>query len=365
MEAFLTPLLLLVLALGVGYAVALVLLHRTHGATLPFDETHLVPTGGGWQAALHRLRPPAGAPPRHAPVILGHGTAMSSRCWDATADMSLARHLRDRGHDVWIAEYRGAGESRHDGSPGAWDFSLEQYAREDVKALVDRVCELSGSETVSWVGHSLGGIVAYRYATLYGTDRLSRVVTISSPCKVGVARNPLIRIAIFTFRFLVPGWRFPLRFIARAGLPFPVYFPAIFLPFFVNPRFQRANEIATVFTRGVTDMPNHLLGEYGVWLRTARMELRGTDALVDEAPKAIDVPLLVLGGAGDALIPPRAFSPAFEVSPAEHKKLGVLGGPGDPAPAFGHLDIISSVEAVRWVFPEVREWLERDFGDED
>jgi pimeloyl-ACP methyl ester carboxylesterase len=361
MEPSLTLLILLLVAAAAGYAAILLLLHRTYGATLPFDETHLVPTGGGWQMALHRLRPAHGSTPREIPVILGHGTAMSSRCWDATEDMSLARHLRARGHDVWIAEYRGSGDSCHDGSPHAWAFSLEQYAREDVHHLVEKVCELTGSATVRWVGHSLGGIIVYRYAAIHGTDRLDRVVTIASPSRIGRARSPLIRVAILTFRFLVPGWRFPLNAIARVGLPFTVYLRSLFLFFFCNPRLQRADEVATLFTRGVMDMPNDLLKEYGQWLSTARMELASTGERLEEAPAAIDVPLLVLGGAGDALIPPRAFSHAYEVAPTQHKKLRVFGGEGDPAPPMGHLDLVSSRLAVEWVFPEVVEWLEEEF----
>ena len=361
MESSFTLLFLILAALAAGYATVLALLHRAYGATLPFDETHLVPTGGGWQTALHRLRPAHGSTPRGVPVILGHGTAMSSRCWDANEETSLARHLRARGHDVWIAEYRGSGDSRHDGSPRPWAFSLEQYAREDVHHLIEKVCEITRSETIRWVGHSLGGIIVYRYASIHGTDRLDRVVTIASPSRIGRARSPLIRLAIFTFRYLVPGWRFPLNAIARFGLPFTVFLRGLFLFFFFNPRLQRADEIATVFTRGVMDMPNDLLKEYGRWLSTARMDLAGSTERLEDAPRAIDVPLLVLGGAGDALIPPRAFSHAYEVAPTAHKKLRVFGGDGDPAPPMGHLDLVSSRHAVRWVYPEVAQWLEQDF----
>jgi pimeloyl-ACP methyl ester carboxylesterase len=360
MEPSITLLVFVAVSLAGGYVAILALLHHSYGATLPFDETHLVPTGGGWQMALHRLRPAHGSASRAIPVILGHGTAMSSRCWDATENMSLARLLRERGHDVWIAEYRGSGESRHDGSPRPWAFSLEQYAREDVYHLVEKVCELTGSETVRWVGHSLGGIIIYRYAAIHGTDRLDRVVTIASPSRIGRARSPLIRIAIFTFRFLVTGWRFPLNAIARIGLPFTVYLRAVFLSFFCNPRLQRADEIAAVFTRGVMDMPNDLLREYGQWLSTARMELAGTGERLEESAKSIDVPLLVLGGAGDALVPPRTFSHAYEVAPSRHKKLRIFGGDGDPAPPLGHLDLVSSRLAARWVHPEIVHWLEEE-----
>jgi len=47
----------LLVALAGGYAAATWALLLLFGRTLPVDEVHHVDVGGGWQAALHRVRP--------------------------------------------------------------------------------------------------------------------------------------------------------------------------------------------------------------------------------------------------------------------------------------------------------------------
>ncbi len=361
MHPLVALLLILLAAVALGYAAILVLLLRSYGRSLPTDEEHRVPTSSGWDLALHRLRPAPDAPPRATPVILGHGTAMSRQGWHMSEGCSLARHLAARGHDVWIPEYRGAGDSRYRGTGRRpWAFSIDEHVREDLPALIERVCELSGAERVSWVGHSLGGIVIYGYCQENGTDRLDRVVTIGSPAAVGKARALHVRAACLAFRLLIPGWRLPLHNLTRLSMPLCVYFKRWLMAFFCNPALTREAETAALLARGVQDMPNDLLRQYAGWLTCARMEMRDGTRLED-AVDAVDVPLLVLGGAADQVVPARSVRPAYERSPAEHKAFRIFGSAGDPAPAMGHVDPLITTHGAAHVFPVVEEWLERDF----
>jgi len=350
---------LAVVAVAAGYATVALALVVTHGRPMPVDQVHRVETGSAWNLALHRVLPRPGAPKRGAPVILGHGTAMCRVCWDSAPDRSMARYLAARGHDVWIAEYRGSGASRSNGGPQAWRFSADHHIREDVPALIDKVREVTGAERVSWVGHSLGGIVLYGYAQAFGTDKLARVVTIGSPCKIGRGRGFVMRLGRAVFSLLAPGWRLPLRALSWIALPVGVYAKEPFARFFCNPETTRHGDLAAIMSRGVTDLPNDLLRQYRRWMSTAQMSLDDGTRLED-APSAVDVPLLVLGGAGDAMVPPRVFVPAFERSPAVHKSYRVFGARGDAAPPLGHIDLLVSEQASLHVFPEVAGWLERD-----
>jgi len=351
-----------VLSLALGYAAVAAALALAHGRSLPVDEVHHVATGGGWTLALHRILPGPGSPRRAAPVVLGHGTAMCRACWDLAPDRSLARYLAARGHDVWMVEYRGSGASRGDASAGAWRFAVDQHALEDVPALVDKVREVSGAERVSWVGHSLGGIVLYGYAQVHGTDALERVVTIGSPCRIGRGRGPMMNLGRFLFSLMVPGWRLPLRFLGWLVLPFGVYLKDPLTRFFCNPAFTSQEDMAILMARGVTDLPNDLLRQYRRWMSTGEMSLNDGTRL-EQAPASVDVPLLVLGSAGDSMVPPRAFVPGFELSPAKHKACRVFGSSGDAAPPLGHIDLLITRQASLHVFPEVAQWLERDLEE--
>ena len=347
------------LALLAGYAVVLVGLHLAYGGEEPVDEVHRVTAGGGWQVALHRIKPAAGRPRRKTPVVLAHGIAMCRRCWNLSRDVSLARYLSDRGHDVWMVEYRGYAASRHSGGPGAWDFAIDHHALEDAPALIDLVRRETGSEQVNWVGHSMGGIILYGYVQAYGTGHLARTVTIGSPARMGrVARH--LRTVGWARKLLRPGWRFPLYAFTRLTLPFTVFLKSPILRTFYNPALVRQHEVAQLFTSGVQDLSNRALREIARWQTLGTMALEDGSTSIEEGLAALDVPFLVLAGAGDRLVPPRAALCAYDRSPAAEKAWRVFGGPDDPAPPLGHLDLIASAHAVRWVHPVIAEWLEKE-----
>lgn len=348
-------------ALLAGYLLALLGLHASYSDELPVDEVHHVPAGGGWEVALHRVRPAPGTKPRGTPVLLAHGIAMCRRFWHMTEDTSLARYLSRRGHDVWIAEYRGYAASRHTGEGDRpWDFALDHHILEDAPALIDHVRAQTGVDKVHWVGHSMGGIILYGYVQAFGTGKLSRVITIGSPSRMkrvasdlraGVARKLLPR-----------GKRFPLYGLTRLGLPFCVYLKQPLLRPFCNPSITRLREIAQLFTHGVQDLSCRALRQFARWQATGIMELEDGSGRIEDAPRAIDVPFLLLAGSGDRLVPPRAALPAYELAVSQEKERRVFGAVGDPAPPLGHLDLITSDNGRKWVFPVIAEWLEREDG---
>ncbi len=355
----------LLIAVAVGYAAVTWGLLWMFGRTLPVDEVHHVDVGGGWQAALHRLRPSrsAGDAPRR-PVILAHGIAMCSRFWHMTPETSFARYLAHRGHDVWIVEYRGVGASQHRGNQPAWDYCLDQYIFEDAPALIGYVRRLTGARRVNWVGHSMGGMILYGYAQAHGTDHLGRVVTVGTPCKLGKGANHL-RIPGWIVPFALRGVRFPLYRFVRWTMPFSVYLKNWFLPTFYSVRETSTADIAALFSRGVMDLSCKLLRQFHGWQRSGDMLLEDGESRIEEAPATLDRPLLVVAGAADRLVPPHTALPAYERCPSPEKARRVFGGEGDAAPRLGHNDLIASANGARWVQPVIARWLERVDEDDD
>ncbi|MET9385161.1 alpha/beta hydrolase [Streptomyces sp. NPDC002928] len=82
--------------------------------------------------------------PEAPPLVLLHGLTSDGTAWD-----EVAAHFGDR-HRVLVPDLRGHGRSPH---PGTYSFEL---MRDDVAALVDEL----GLEKATFIGHSLGGVVA-------------------------------------------------------------------------------------------------------------------------------------------------------------------------------------------------------------
>jgi pimeloyl-ACP methyl ester carboxylesterase len=102
------------------------------------------------------------------PVVLCHGLAQDHSTWDGgpSEAESLAKYLANRGRDVWVVDLRGSGLSKGSMKEDRdWRFSFEDLVYEDVPAILSAVLAETRQTKVDWVGHSMGGMVTYAFAT--------------------------------------------------------------------------------------------------------------------------------------------------------------------------------------------------------
>jgi pimeloyl-ACP methyl ester carboxylesterase len=100
------------------------------------------------------------------PVILIHGWPLSREMWEYQLE-----DLVNAGHRVIKYDRRGFGKSSK-----TWDGYDYDSLTEDLKSVID---ELDLRE-VTLVGFSMGGGEAVRYISRYGSDRIAKLVLISS-----------------------------------------------------------------------------------------------------------------------------------------------------------------------------------------
>jgi pimeloyl-ACP methyl ester carboxylesterase len=98
-------------------------------------------------------------------VVLLHGKNFSGAYWAQTANF-----LQSRGYGVLIPDQIGFGKSS---KPAHYQFSFAQLA-DNTRALIERL----KIEKPVIVGHSMGGMLATRYALLYGND-VERLILIN------------------------------------------------------------------------------------------------------------------------------------------------------------------------------------------
>jgi pimeloyl-ACP methyl ester carboxylesterase len=299
-----------------------------------------VPTADGWQVAV-RHYPGAGPP-----VLLVHGMGVNTYNWDYAEEVSFAAWLRTRGWDVWVPALRGDPDSVAP-SRAARDYSFDDHAVLDLPPIVDAVLEATGASRLSWVGHSMGGLLLYTALAQY-PEKIGAGVAICSPGAF-FDLGPLHR-AVRDNGWAVRG---------RGRLP-------VTTGWFLTGWLGRASPVATILGntenmawpisrgvagKGLVNVPNAMARQVVGWLTG------GVFTRVDGTPwiRDADVPLLVLGAKDDRIAPwPWVKAACDQYSRCEWRLLGKDAGYGVD---YGHVDPVVGISAPTEVYPVLEGFL--------
>lgn len=205
----------------------------------------------GLRLGYDELNP--GAP--GTPVVLLHGWTA-----DATEWLPVARRLA-KSRRVVLPEHRGHGRSE---LPSDGRFTIEKMAR-DLAALLDK---LAISKCVLG-GHSMGGMVAQRFALMF-PDRVERLILSATSGKV-VDGPKMVLLTGFNWLLL----RLTIKAMA------------------VNIRLAYHKATPEIVAKHLATDPRTIRGAYGALLRHNSLKELGR----------IRVPTLVLAGTKDRLLP--------------------------------------------------------------
>jgi pimeloyl-ACP methyl ester carboxylesterase len=323
---------------------------------------HYAATGDGWRIALHHRPPPEGG--HGAPVILCHGMGSNRYNVDGPGRFSLARFLHGRGYDVWVLELRGAGYSRRRLRipPVSYRWSFEDYVQHDVPAALSLVRQLTGHERVFWVGHSLGGMVAYASLMTPAADAFAGTVTLASPGMTDVGHESLDRwIRIRHLLALAPA-RIPARLATQLAAPLAGLiastFSTLVRDWFWHPDNFDLGVVRFMMRHGVEDLPRSLLEEFARWYDAKRMSDRYDLFSFADHLERIRVPMLVIAGARDRLTPPEDLKRLVSRIGSDDKTLLLAGHVGGLAHEYSHVDLVLGRNAPDEIYPRIAEWLD-------
>ena len=320
-------------------------------------------TRDGWRLALYRYAARRGS--HRTPVLLCHG--MSSNRWDMDGPgrLSLARYLNRRGYDAWVVELRGAGRSTR---PTWWNgkrynWTFEDYVYHDAPAALQRVLRETGARQVHWVGHSMGGMIAY--ALLVGPvhQKIASAVTLGSPTMSNVG-DPLLDFGLpyrGLLRFL-PG-RVPIGTLARLGAPFAPLLADFLSRNIAELGWWTGNAdvrlLRTLMLTAVDDLPVSLLREFARWYDTKRMVDRYHMFDFTEQLERISTPILIIAGNKDKLTPVRDLEEVYRRVAAPDKVFRIVGKSHGATHDYSHADLVLGLHAPDDVYPVVAEWLDQ------
>lgn len=323
-------------------------------------ETHFVRTRDGWRIALHNYSRAS----KKYPVFLCHGMGSNRFDLDFGEEKSLAKFLHRNGYDVWIVELRGAGHSTkpQPWNDRRWDWCFDDYVFHDLPAALHYVLRRSGMSGVHWIGHSMGGMLAYPMMQTVDEGTLRTATTIGAPLMTdeknanlaGTLDGPVDWLRFLPF--------VPQQTLLKAVLPLA--------PLFLDMVTSRANgilwnsenmekkDLVALGNTAVENLPVALIRQMREWYRTSSFCSFYRRWNYVEHLRRVHTPLHVITGAADGLCPPADCRVAYDLVASKDKRFSIFGKEAGHKVDYGHVDLVLGRHASREVFPEILGWIE-------
>jgi len=285
------------------------------GSAQVTSTVHKAVTQDGVELALERF---TGTVKQRYPVLLTHGTFSNGQICSR-----LARHLAEAGFDAWVFELRGHGRSQP--PTGAADF--EAFGLYDAPAAIGAVRAASGARLLHLIGHSGGGLAFLMHLTRH-PEHVAGVASLVTMASQATAACSTVKGQVI---------------VRGAHLLTSV------LGYTPGPALRLGPE-------------NELKGALGAWFRWNYTRTwtgqDGFDYL--SALRLVQVPTLVMAGAGDRVIAPVDGCRKLYQHLANRENKFVVGGRSQGfREDYGHARLIASRAAQDEIWPRVTAWLRK------
>jgi pimeloyl-ACP methyl ester carboxylesterase len=314
-------------------------------------------TRDGWSIAVWNRE---GSGERRTPAFLVHGLGSNRHDLDCPDDRySLARYLHEDGFDVWIVELRGAGASNNRLKKAVRGFTIDDYIEHDLPAALALVERETGSGAVHWVGHSLGGSLAYPFIAT-NDARIRSAVTLGAPTMNALRHKHLeftLPVAETLLKLVPYFWGY------KRGAQVGSYALKLGAPLLAKVLFTLENcdlrDLAKIGRVALDDVPNGVNLQMLEWYHARRMTSHYGTVDPIAALERTRTPLMVVAGSKDALTPLEDVRIAYDRSGASSKELLVCGREHGFSSDYGHIDLVFGKKARDEVFPRIREWFRK------
>jgi pimeloyl-ACP methyl ester carboxylesterase len=350
---------------------------KSHGS-----EPFTIKSIDGWTLVAHRFRPTITPRPGVAPIILCHGLTYNSMFWDLDPSCSLPRYLASHGYDVWVVDLRGCGMSEkwvwkledaptvlfeeilRKGSHGKMptngyatinpkyaNWSLDHHIAYDVPALVTLVRHHTKAQEVTWVGHSMGGIIALGHLAKYKNPGIGRLVTVGSQVTMpqGQIVLELCREMIQNREGQLIGKFQGTEVVNQTKTNVDRLF------------FNQSNALPKVYdalSSWAKDVPAiGLMQQYSILAETGKLTDGKQSFNYAQNIKNITIPVLFTCGANDSFAPPSVQKYLYEHVGSADKSILIFGRQSGFSVDAGHDDSLVGLNSRAEVYPIIEQWI--------
>jgi pimeloyl-ACP methyl ester carboxylesterase len=319
---------------------------RTPGAGVELLSAR---TDDGVTLAIERVRPNAD---RREAVILLHGLSSNGAPFDLEG-RSLARHLAAAGFDCFIPDLRGARYSERPRRP----WGLDELVEQDLPAIIRTILAETKDDRLSWVGHSMGGLLLFFHGIEHPDIPVRRAVTL------GAAIDYRPGASIYRdLRQLLPlanGLRYlPFGHISRLLAPLAGRGPILPTE---RMNFRRGSvepEVASAVMREFHHIPVSLFHGLDTTFGEGGFERADGRIRYLERASAYQVPTLFVGGSHDAHCSPEAIeNTATLLGGHPRSQAQIFGSTHGHTVDYGHFDLLVGRRAPDDVWPILTDWL--------
>lgn len=306
----------------------------------------------GWRLDVTRFWDPDRLQPKRRAVVAIPGFCMN--CFVLNyhpGETPMIEYLVDSGVEVWAANLRGQGDSKH--LRGSTRYGFEELALVDLPAVIDFAVQRGGSEreAVDLIGCSLGATVSYVYLAHHPQQhKVGALVNVGGPLK-WINTHPLLQFAVQCPPLLGAVPVRGTRQLARMAMPIIRRFPWL-VSHYLNADIVDLSK-GEELVRTVDDPNPRLTRQMAQWIKDVHLTVEGLD--IGNALGAVDVPIQCVIAMQDGVVTPESALSVLDHIGSSTVDVVEVGTYETP---HAHADLFVSDGVGQRVFRPIREWLD-------
>lgn len=318
-------------------------------------------TEDGWPLTVEYFPAVEGVAQKARPVVIAHGLLANRKYFKINEENSITAMLNRAGYNVYLIDLR----ARDDAGSASWffgdhtyNYNMDDYILRDVDRALSFVTEHSGAEKVNWIGHSMGGMIAYARIGTYKEGRIANLVTIGSPMDYPpLPESQLLWYRLSGARVLLP--MTPLELMTGFANAVPVFRLDHVERSLIYPENTDDEIIEKLMVTCTNNVAHGVLDQFLALQRDHVLKSADGRLNYTENMKNIRVPALVIAGRRDHLGDPMGIKVSFDRIGSSDKTLFIAARSNGLSEDYGHTDMLVGRRAHEEIHPLIIDWLDR------